>query len=72
MRKKMIAFLLVISLCCAVGCGVIISKKRNNQGLLVSSFTQTAETIREGFSYDGFDEIMSDKTYFLSLPSNYP
>ncbi len=72
MRKKLIAFLLVISLCCAVGCGVIISKKRNNQGLLVSSFTQTAETIKEDFSYAGFDEIMSDKTYFLSLPLNYP
>ena len=61
--KTLVFFIFFIAVASLCGC--------NNQKNRLEDYFQTIEDIRSSFNYEGFEEVMQDKTCFLALPMEY-
>ena len=74
MKKTHLSAILVLGVCCilVLVLGAVKSQNDSNTETLTEHYYEKIKEIREEFSFEGFAEVMQDRTNIMALPMEYP
>lgn len=68
-RRKLIGAAVAVGLC--ITAVLYFTMKEDPTDKRIEEYDEIVEEIKNGFTYDGFIEVMGDKTHMLGLPMEY-